>query len=140
MGSVEAKAYLASPEVVASSALAGTISGPGWYKHPEGLSAGVVVGEGDGLIGEGPQLMTAEEALDRVIGQLEKNIETAEKHLSPDEATSSTNGDLVPVLPGFPERVDGEILFCDGGMCFEDMLSGSIRRLGPKTRSWIRKH
>jgi homoaconitate hydratase len=31
MGSPDAKAYLASPEVVAASALSGKISGPGWY-------------------------------------------------------------------------------------------------------------
>jgi homoaconitate hydratase len=36
MGSTEAKAYLASPEVVAASTMSGKISGPGWYQKPEG--------------------------------------------------------------------------------------------------------
>lgn len=35
MGSAEAKAYLASPEVVAASALSGKISGSRWYQKPE---------------------------------------------------------------------------------------------------------
>ena len=106
MGSAEAKAYLASPEVVASSALSGTISGPGWYQRPEGLS-GVAIGEGQGSIGEGPQLMTAEEALERVIGQLESHIVTAEKEILSE--APSTEKALVPVLHGFPERVEGEL-------------------------------
>ena len=107
MGSVEEKAYLASPEVVAASALSGKISGPGWYQRPEGLSS-VAIGEGQGSIGEGPRLMIAEEALERVIGQLESSIATAEKDISPAEAPS-----LVTILPGFPEMVAGEIVFCD---------------------------
>ena len=110
MGSVEAKAYLASPEVVAASALSGKISSPGWYQRPEGLSR-VAVGEGQGSIGEGPRLMTAEEALERVIGQLESNIATAEKDISPAEAPSEA---LVPIHPGFPEIVEGPITFADG--------------------------
>lgn len=48
MGSPDAKAYLASPEVVAASALSGKISGPGWYEAPEGYQ-GVRRGEGDGI-------------------------------------------------------------------------------------------
>ena len=35
IGSQKAKAYLANPEVVAASALHGTISGPGNYSRPE---------------------------------------------------------------------------------------------------------
>lgn len=109
MGSTEAKAYLASPEVVASSALSGIIcgpGGPGWYKRPEGLT-GVSIGEGHGSIGEGPQIMTAEEALERVIGQLESQIVNAEKEITPEEAPSATKETLVPILQGFPERVEG---------------------------------
>ena len=112
MGSVEAKAYLASPEVVAASALSGKISGPGWYQRPEGLSS-VAVGEGQGSIGEGPRLVTAEEALERVIGQLESNIATAEKNMSPAEVPSTTGEALVPIVPGFPSTISGEIVFCD---------------------------
>ena len=112
MGSAEAKAYLASPEVVASTALSGMISSPGWYQRPEGLT-GVAIGEGHGSIGEGPQLMTAEEALERVIGQLESHIVTAEKDILSEEAPPTTGKTLIPILPGFPERVEGELVFCD---------------------------
>jgi homoaconitate hydratase len=47
MGSTLAKAYLASPEVVAASALKGEIAGPGWYQKPEGVEK-VIIGEGNG--------------------------------------------------------------------------------------------
>ena len=129
MGSVEAKAYLASPEVVAASALSGKISGPGWYQKPEGLSS-VSVGEGQGSIGEGPRLMTAEEALERVIGQLESSIATAEKDISPAEAPSES---LVSICPGFPEMVEGEIVFCDAdnintGTCSLNFYSQDARQ------------
>lgn len=112
MGSAEAKAYLGSPEIVAASALSGTISSPGWYQRPEGLS-GVAIGSGDGSIGEGPRLMTAEEALERVVGQLEGQIEIAEKDVSPPDALTSPKQARVEVLEGFPERIEGEILFLD---------------------------
>ncbi|TGO91496.1 hypothetical protein BPOR_0026g00200 [Botrytis porri] len=49
MGSTDAKAYLASPEVVAASALSGYISGPGWYQPPIGVNK-VVLGEGNGNV------------------------------------------------------------------------------------------
>ena len=106
MGSTEAKAYLASPEVVAASALCGKISGPGWYQRPEGFS-GVTFGEGHGLIGDGPRLITAEEAMERVIGQLESKIVTAEKDFLPEEGPSTTQEARVPILSGFPEKVEG---------------------------------
>lgn len=48
MGSKDAKAYLASPEVVVARASNGKIAGPGLYKQPEG-SSGVIRGEGDGI-------------------------------------------------------------------------------------------
>lgn len=132
MGSVDAKAYLASPEVVASSALSGKISSPGWYHRPVGVS-GVAIGEGQGLIGEGSLLTTAEEALQRVIGQLESNIATAEKEVSPKEDPLATKEAQVPILPGFPEKVLGEILFCDAdnintGKLLDDEYSHFLER------------
>lgn len=110
MGSTDAKAYLASPEVVAASALSGLLSGPGWYQKPEGWT-GVMRGEGDG-IREEDRMVTADEALDRIIGQLDSIIESAEKELgeSTEEAPSTA---ATEVYPGFPERVEGEIIFCD---------------------------
>lgn len=128
MGSTEAKAYLASPEVVAASALRGTISGPGWYEKPEGW-AGVSRGEGVG-IKEEDRMLTAEEAIAKVIGQLDNMVEDAEK-IYGNEATSSTSTSqpsqqskqqeepgiessaLTELFPGFPECVSGEIIFCD---------------------------
>lgn len=109
MGSPDAKAYLASPEVVAASALSGKISGPGWYEKPEGWS-GVVLGEGDG-VREEDRMITAEEALEKIIGQLDNVIETAEKDIEPEGAMTTTKE--IEILPGFPEKVEGEILFCD---------------------------
>ncbi|CAD6592539.1 MAG: mitochondrial Homoaconitase [Alectoria sarmentosa] len=109
MGSTEAKAYLASPEVVAASALCGKISGPGWYQRPEGFS-GVTFGEGHGLIGDGPRLVIAEEAMERVIGQLESKIVTAEKDFLPEEGPETTQEARVPILSGFPEK---ELVFAD---------------------------
>ncbi|KAL9102249.1 MAG: hypothetical protein Q9163_002585 [Psora crenata] len=111
-GSTEAKTYLASPEVVAASALHGKITGPGWYHQPKDW-AGVVVGEGDG-IREEDRMITAEEGLEKVIAQLDNMIDAAEKVLNSDDGTSSkTDEQLTEILPGFPEKVGGEIIFCD---------------------------
>lgn len=110
MGSTDAKAYLASPEVVAASALSGLLSGPGWYEKPEGWT-GVSRGEGDG-IREEDRMITADEALDKIIGQLDSIIEAAEKDFSDAPAESAGTGST-EVYPGFPERVEGEIVFCD---------------------------
>lgn len=114
MGSTEAKAYLGSPEVVAASALSGKLSGPGWYQRPEGWS-GVVRGEGDG-IKEEERMITAEEAIEKVIGQIDAMVADAEKNFAPEEAKQTEEADdeaLTEVYPGFPERVSGEIVFCD---------------------------
>ena len=109
MGSVEAKAYLASPEVVASSALSGMISGPGWYQQPEGTSD-VVVGEGDG-VKEDERMITAEEAIEKTIDQMDHVIKTAESKNDIAPETKITQG--IEVLPDFPSKVEGELLFCD---------------------------
>ncbi|KAF4633499.1 hypothetical protein G7Y89_g4619 [Cudoniella acicularis] len=98
MGFPDAKAYLASPEVVVASALSGKISGPGWYEKPVGVEK-VVLGEGNGIVDE-DRAMSVVDAPDKLI-----------------ESTTSTEeaGDeqLTNVLPGFPEKVEGEIVFCD---------------------------
>lgn len=117
----ESCSYLASPEVVAASALAGKIVGPGWYQQPEGIS-GVVMGEGDG-IREEDRMITAEEALEKIIGQVDTVIETAEKDIAP-EAKITTKE--VEILPGFPSKVEGEILFCDA-----DNINVSYMLFGP---------
>jgi homoaconitate hydratase len=120
MGSTEAKAYLASPEVVAASALKGKIAGPGWYQKPEGVEK-VIIGEGNGDAVQ-DKAISVEEALDKIIAQAESLIADAEKSgVSSGEqaaaAAANTAGSeeetLTEVLPGFPEKVEGEIIFCD---------------------------
>ena len=113
MGSTQAKAYLASPEVVAASALSGKISGPGWYERPQGWT-GVVRGEGDG-IREEDRMINAEQALQKILGQMDALIEGAEKDLGADAKADSTEqaAGTTEVYPGFPERVEGEVIFCD---------------------------
>ncbi|KAH7058918.1 homoaconitase [Macrophomina phaseolina] len=110
MGSTDAKAYLASPEVVAASALAGKISSTGWYEKPEGVT-GVVRGEGD-LIGN-----TIEDALEAIIGQVDSMVATGEQALAGKggsaDAEPAGEESLTEILPGFPEKVSGEIVFCD---------------------------
>lgn len=119
MGSTDAKAYLGSPEVVAASALSGVLKGPGWYQKPEGWT-GVIRGEGDG-IKEEDRMLTAEEALEKVIGQLDSLIADGEqrfglseqKQESQTEVQQKDDGSLTELYPGFPERISGEIVFCD---------------------------
>jgi homoaconitate hydratase len=71
MGSRDAQAYLASAEVVAASALSGTISGPGVFKVPADWS-GVEHGFGTGLE------KTTEGELGSIIQQLDFLIERVE--------------------------------------------------------------
>ena len=114
MGSTEAKAYLGSPEVVAASAFRGKITGPGCYDQPKDWS-GAVMGEGDG-IREEDRMITKGEGLEKIIGQLDSMIDTAEKDFGaedPSVPATETNDHLTEVLPGFPDRVEGEIIFCD---------------------------
>ncbi|OCK84612.1 homoaconitase mitochondrial precursor [Lepidopterella palustris CBS 459.81] len=114
MGSTEAKAYLASPEVVAASALSGKISGPGWYEAPTNY-AGVRLGEGDG-IKEEERMMTIEDMLEKVIREADEMIQSAdssEPKTAPQSPASTQPETLTDILPGFPEKVTGEIVFCD---------------------------
>lgn len=113
MGSTDAKAYLASPEVVAASALKGKIAGPGWYQKPEGVEK-VIIGEGSGNL-ELDKAMSIEDALDKLIAQADGIIANAEKDMADGEASTPAAEEetLTEVLPGFPEKVEGEIVFCD---------------------------
>ena len=125
MGSRDAKAYLASPEVVAASALQGKIAGPGWYEKPEFVeNVKVILGEGTGDE-EIDKTTSIEEALEKIIAQTEESNRKAEDVLFagdgtalPSELTPSTAADgeeaLTEVLPGFPEKVAGEIVWCSG--------------------------
>lgn len=100
MGSREAKAYLASPEVVAASALSGVITGPGIYKVPEDWS-GVDAGYGTGLV------RTTENELSGLVQQLDSLIDRVESAAGPSDKPATE------ILPGFPEKISGEIVFCD---------------------------
>lgn len=122
MGSTDAKAYLASPEVVAASALQGKIAGPGWYQKPKGVEK-VIIGEGNGDV-EADKAVSIEDALDKLIAQAESMITAAEKEFTGgDESAAAPAGSapaaaegeesLTEILPGFPEKVEGEIVFCD---------------------------
>ncbi|KAF2999049.1 hypothetical protein G7054_g5018 [Neopestalotiopsis clavispora] len=102
MGSREALAYLASPEVVAASALNGVISGTAAYQAPENY-AGVDFGYGTGMPA------TTETQLGNVLEQLESLIDRVESSVGDEDASKSST----KILPGFPEKISGEIVFCD---------------------------
>lgn len=119
MGSTEAKAYLASPEVVAASALQGKIAGPGWYQKPDGVEK-VIIGEGEGDL-EIDKASSVEDALSKLLADAESLVSAAEKEFfgegaSAETSSSTPSGEeetLTEILPGFLEKVEGEIVFCD---------------------------
>ncbi|KAF2786452.1 homoaconitase [Melanomma pulvis-pyrius CBS 109.77] len=117
MGSPDAKAYLASPEVIAASALSGKISGPGWYEAPADYG-GVRRGEGDGILEE-DRMMTIEDMLERAIKEADEMIESVEtaaveeQSINPLTSAAPEAEGLTEILPGFPEKISGEIVFCD---------------------------
>jgi len=146
MGSTDAKAYLGSPEVVAASALQGKIAGPGSYQKPEGWT-GVVRGEGDG-IAEEDRMITIEEALERILKDAENVIAEGEQALGeggastsePSKSAESEPERLTEILPGFPEKVSGEIVWCGGDnintdgiypgkYTYDDAFSSSTERM-----------
>lgn len=115
MGSTKAKAYLASPETVAASALRGKIAGPGWYQKPGGVEK-VIIGEGSGDF-VADKARSIENALDELLLKADSEIATAEgagAEQSSSPAAPEDEGALTEVIPGFPERIEGEIVFCDG--------------------------
>jgi homoaconitate hydratase len=76
----------------------------------------VVLGEGNGNAEE-DKAMSIEEALDKIIAQADSLIEGAESSLfgaSESKVSDDTDTEtLTEILPGFPERMEGEIVFCD---------------------------
>jgi homoaconitate hydratase len=97
----------------------GKIIGPGNYERPKGWS-GVAIGEGEIAEG-GNQIVTTAEALEKVIGQLDSAIETAEKEVVPEQAATAEETEI-DVLPGFPEKLEGEILFLDADNISTDAI------------------
>jgi homoaconitate hydratase len=110
LGSTSAKAYLASPEVVAASALQGKIAGPGWYQKPAGVEK-PIIGEGTGQF-EQDKALSIEDALAKIVAEADSMISGAEQDEA-DVETSEGEETLTDILPGFPEKIQGEIVFCD---------------------------
>ncbi|GAB7365417.1 hypothetical protein MBLNU230_g6495t1 [Neophaeotheca triangularis] len=155
MGSTDAKAYLSSPEVVAASALQGKIAGPGWYQKPADWT-GVIRGEGDG-VKEEERMISIEDALDKLVREAEEAVAQGEQALAgaggastalPLNSNSSTDSDdstqLTEILPGFPEKVSGEIVWCDadnvntdaiypGKYTYDDAFSSSAEKMATVT-------
>ena len=119
MGSRDAQAYLASPEVVAASALKGYICGPGWWDKPEGWD-GVERGEGE------DNVTTTDQALGEVIGQLDTMVKDGDERFGKIlEEKSPQPKPAVPrtkILKGFPSTIKGEILFCDADNVSTDSI------------------
>ncbi|KPM34389.1 Homoaconitase, mitochondrial [Neonectria ditissima] len=112
LGSREASAYLASPEVVAASALHGTIIGPGAYQVPAGWS-GVEHGYGTGAE------PSAEDQLSNPVQQVDSLVEPIE----------SAEGESAPtdILPGFPEKISGQITWLDSdNLSTDGIYPGSL--------------
>ncbi|KAH7156729.1 hypothetical protein EDB81DRAFT_867684 [Dactylonectria macrodidyma] len=84
MGSPDAKAYLTSPAVVAASALHGKTAGPGWYQKPDSFEQDIAF-----------------------------SIEEVPEKLIVEADSSEDDGAMVDILPGFPEKIQGEVVFCD---------------------------
>lgn len=68
------------------------------------------MGEGDG-VKEEERMITAEEALEKIIGQLDNVIGEAEEEK--DIASEAKTKKEIEILPGFPSKVSGTILFLD---------------------------
>ncbi|KAL8876383.1 MAG: hypothetical protein Q9192_008874 [Flavoplaca navasiana] len=58
-------------------------------------------------------IATREQAFEKFIAQLDGKVEEAEQNLFGSDNASQGDDYLTEVLPGFPERVEGEIVFCD---------------------------
>lgn len=110
---LDSLAYLASPEVVAASALSGVISGPGTYKVPANWS-GIKYGFGTGMES------TTESELSNRAQQLDSPVQRVESI----EVASKLSTEI---LPGFPDKISGEILFCNhDNISTNGIFSGSL--------------
>lgn len=105
MGSPDAKAFLASPAVVTASALAGRITGPDGYSLPVDW-AGVEYSEGEPFAER-----SVDETLEALINKLD-NIIDAGSAGQAEDAVSDKKEQLTEILPGFPEKISGQIIFC----------------------------
>jgi homoaconitate hydratase len=113
MGSPASQAYLASPEVVAASALKGKIADPGFYQKPEGVER-VIIGEGSGDYAADKALSIGD-ALDKLISQADSMIASAEGTGGQSLSTPAQYEPAITIVPGFPEKIEGEIVFLGNG-------------------------
>src|SRR5690348_11604414 len=97
MGSRDARCYLASPQVVAASAVAGYISSVG------------------GLCGDGTS--------PRLAG-LETRPRAINRHYNEFAGKESGGSERVEILPGFPERVRGRLIFLAADNINTDQIYG----------------
>ena len=89
---------------MAASALSGKISGTGVYEAPENVK-GIEYGYGTGL----PASPLS--ALDSIVEQLDSLIDRVESSVPKEEEVAEAT--TSQIYPGFPEKISGEILFCD---------------------------
>lgn len=112
---VRTQAYLGSPEVVAASAIQGKIAGPNWYHKPEGVEK-VIIGEGTGDYAA-DKATAVMDGFDKLLSEMDSAIAAAEGGSGDQSAAESSaaaaaaEDELTDVLPGFPEKIEGEILF-----------------------------
>lgn len=108
---MDTKAYLGSPEVVAASAIKGKIAGPNWYEKPEGVEK-VIIGEGTGDFAA-DQASAVVDGLDKLLSEMDSAIAAAEGAGETTAVGQSSEAaeELTEILPGFPEKIEGEILF-----------------------------
>lgn len=133
MGSRLAHSYLASPEVVAASALSGTISGTGLYEPPANYK-GV-----DHGFGTGPA-KSPENEIGSVLDQLESLIDRIETTAGTssegsEDSSSSSSKAATQILPGFPEKISGEIIFLDAdNLDTDNIYAGKYTYMDDMTR------
>ncbi|KAK5629349.1 hypothetical protein RRF57_005064 [Xylaria bambusicola] len=114
LGSPKALCYLASPEVVAASAIQGKIASPGWYVKPEGVEK-PIIGEGTGDY-VADKARSVADVFDQLIGNMESIIGAAEGAAKESASSAATEEEtLTDILPGFPKKIEGEIVFCETG-------------------------
>lgn len=93
---------------------------------PEGVDK-VIVGEGTGDFAADKARSIAD-AFDKMLGEMDTMISAAEgardgtaEESATGTSTSKASGEeeetLTDVLPGFPEKIEGEIVFCEFAVC-----------------------